>query len=48
MSGYLGISSLILISFSLAVLGLGSGVAGGRGATIVCGVFETNSGFDVS
>ena len=43
----LGISSLILISFSLTVLGLGSGVAGG-GGTIVRGVFETNFGFGVS
>ena len=42
----LGISSLILISFSLTVLGLGSGVA--RGGTIVRGVFETNFGFGVS
>ena len=34
----LGISSLILISFSLTVLGLGSGVAGGGGGgTIVRG-----------
>lgn len=44
----LGISSLILISFSLTVLGLGSGVAGGRGGTIVRGVFEANFGFGVS
>ena len=33
----LGISSLILISFSLTVLGLGSGVAGGRGAQLFAG-----------
>ena len=44
----LGISSLILISFSLTVLGLGSGVAGGWGGTIVRGVFEANFGFGVS
>ena len=44
----LGISSLILISFSLTVLGLGSGVAGGGGGTIVRGVFETNLGVGVS
>ena len=45
----LGISSLILISFSLTVLGLGSGVAGGGGGgTIVRGVFEANFGFGVS
>ena len=33
----LGISSLILISFSLTVLGLGSGVAGGEGAQSFAG-----------